>query len=242
MNEDSNVIENQTIINEEKSEAIAHKDSSLKRLDMSFIKHIELSEYKKSNILAYWINDFANYHDNERTFKPNSLKTFKRGDIIKVNLGFNIGTELGGLHYCVVLNKKDNPHSGNLNIIPLSSAKENKIFNKNTCIDLGDELYISLINKVNIEFEDVRNQLADLSKLSDAKNSIELKKISLKLDYLDKMQKEISKMKHGSFALIHQITTISKQRIYKTPVLAGIKLSNTSLDLIDDKIKKLYTK
>ena len=27
-------------------------------------------------------------------------------DIIKVNLGFNIGSELGGLHYCVVIETK----------------------------------------------------------------------------------------------------------------------------------------
>lgn len=241
-NQEDDILENQTIISEAKSEAIAHKDSSLKRLDISFIKHIELAEYKKSNILAYWINDFANYHDDERTFKPSSLKTFKRGDIIKVNLGFNVGTELGGLHYCVVLNKNDNPYSGNLNIIPLSSSKENKVFNKTTCIDLGDELYLLLTQKVNREFDNVRTQLSNLSQLNDNAASKELKKISQKVEYLGKMQNEISKMKHGSFALIHQITTISKQRIYKTPVLSGIKLSNTSLDLIDDRIKKLYTK
>lgn len=45
-------IDNQIIIGEEKSEAIARKDSSLKRLDVSFNKHIELKEYKKSNLLA----------------------------------------------------------------------------------------------------------------------------------------------------------------------------------------------
>ena len=77
--------------NEEKSKTINHKDSALKRLDISFNKHIEAAEYKQSNLLAYWIKDFANYHDDEKTFSPNSLKIFKRGDIVKVNLGFNIG-------------------------------------------------------------------------------------------------------------------------------------------------------
>ena len=32
-----------------KNNAIIHKDNSLKRLDLSFLKHIELSEYKKAN-------------------------------------------------------------------------------------------------------------------------------------------------------------------------------------------------
>lgn len=92
------------------------------------------------------------------------------------------------------------------------------------------------------EFEVVRKQLSTLSQLNDNDASKELKKISQRVEYLNKMQTEILKMKHGSIALIHQITTISKQRIYKTPVLSGIKLSNASLDLIDKKIKKLYTK
>lgn len=234
-----NIIENQTIIGEEKSEAIARKDSSLKRLDVSFNKHIELKEYKKSNLLAYWIKDFSNYHDNERFFNPSSLKIFKRGNVVKANLGFNVGNELGGLHYCVVINKNDNLYSGTLNVIPLSSAKENKKYNANTCIDLGDELYISLAERLNLEFSIVRKQI---SELSNTTNNEDLKKIAQKLEILDKTQTELDKMKHGSFALAHQITTISKQRILKNPLLSKIKLSDASLDLIDNKIKELYMK
>lgn len=90
-----------------KNNAIIHKDKSLNRLDLSFLTHIELSEYKKSELLAYWIHDYAVYHDEERNFDVTKSGVFHRGDIIKVNLGFNIGSELGGLHYCVVLNKKE---------------------------------------------------------------------------------------------------------------------------------------
>ena len=121
--EDDKPIQGQITLGEEKSIAIAHKNSAIKRLDTSFNKHIELQEFKKSDLLAYWIEDFSNYHDEEKTFNPDSLKVFKRGDIIKVNLGFNIGNELGGLHYCVVINKNDSPYFGTLNVIPLSSIK-----------------------------------------------------------------------------------------------------------------------
>ena len=55
-------IEGQVALGEEKVETIAHKDSALKRLDVSFNKHIELMEYKTSNLLAYWIKDFAKKH------------------------------------------------------------------------------------------------------------------------------------------------------------------------------------
>ena len=53
-------------------------------------------------------------------------------------------------------------------------------------------------------------------------------------------------MKKGSIALISQITTISKQRIYdpktSTDILANLRVSNTTLDLIDEKIKELFIK
>ena len=66
------------------------------------------------------------------------------------------------------------------------------------------------------------------------------------IDLINKIEKEISQMKNGSIALINQKTTISKQRIYNPKsdieVLSGIRLSNNSLDLIDEKIKKLFIK
>lgn len=80
-----------------KINTINHKDLSLKKLNQSFEKHINLEEYKKCDILAYWINDFANYHDAERTFDSTKLKRYKRGDIIKVNLSFNIGRRIRGI-------------------------------------------------------------------------------------------------------------------------------------------------
>ena len=62
--------------------------------------------------------------------------------------------------------------------------------------------------------------------------------------YIKKVEKEIAKMKKGSIALISQITTISKQRIYdpktSSDILANLKVSNNTLDLIDAKIKELF--
>lgn len=240
MNENEKISE-QILPNEEKAETIAHKDSALKRLDISFNKHIELMEYKTSNLLAYWIKDFAKYHDEEKTFTAKSLKIFKRGDIVKANLGFNIGNELGGLHYCIVINNNDNLYSGNLNVIPLSSAKEDKEYNETTCVDLKDELYTLLDNKYKYEMSSTLNNLEKLKELSEI-TSDNVYKLSRKIALLQNLEKELEKMKHGSVAYIHQITTISKQRVFKTPILAGIRISSNSLDLIDEKINNLFTK
>lgn len=243
MEESNKPIENQTVIGEEKNIAISHKNIALQRLDASFNKHIELAEYKISHLLSYWISDFSEYHDNEKMFDSKTLKTFKRGDIVKANLGFNIGKELGGLHYCVVINKNDNPYSNTLNVIPLSSIKEGKTYNKKTCINLGDEVYSLLFNKFESELIILNNQINNIkANLDMNKKILDTKPMLKKLDYLEKVKEEILRMKHGSIAYIHQITTISKQRIFKTPILSGIKLSNESLDLIDEKIINLFTK
>ena len=60
--------------------------------------------------------------------------------------------------------------------------------------------------------------------------------------YIKKMEQEISKMKKDSIALINQITTISKQRIFKDTVRRNVKISSISLDLIDKQIIKFFTK
>ena len=52
----------------------------------------------------------------------------------------------------------------------------------------------------------------------------------------------ISNMKKDSIALINQITTISKQRIFKDTIRGNVKISSESLDIIDKKITKYFTK
>ena len=245
--ENMKLLQVQVSLEDEKSETIARKNSALQRLDVSFNKHIEMKEYKKSNVLAYWIKDFSNYHDEERTFDTHKLKRYKRGDIIKVNLGFNVGNELGGLHYCVVINKSDNLSYGTINVVPLSSIKPSKKYNSYD-LNLGDELYSSLYKKFHKQYQIIKEKLQEiLATNSHDENSIEISKsLSIELNYLQKLLFEIRKMKEGSIARITQITTISKQRIYnpksKNDILSGIKLSNESMDLIDQKIIELYTK
>ncbi len=222
-----------------KNNTIIHKDNSLNRLDLSFIKHIELKEYKKSDLLAYWIHDFSVYHDEEREFNIAKSGIYSRGDIIKVNLGFNIGNELGGLHYCIVLNKYDNTRNGTLNIIPLTSRKDNKKYVSS--VNLGKELYNVFQKKIENEKQKLQQILSELEKIEDIPSKIK-SIIEKEQKYIEKMEIEIGKMKKDSIALINQITTISKQRIFKDTVRRNVKISNASLDLIDEQMIKIFTK
>ena len=223
-----------------KNNVILHKDNSLNRLNLSSLKHIELSEYKKSELLAYWIHDFAEYHDEERTFNIAKSGIYSRGDVIKVNLGFNIGNELGGLHYCIVLNKYDNTRNGALNIIPLTSRKDNKKYDSSS-VNLGKELYNIFQCKIEKEKLKLQEILVELEKIKNIPINIQ-STIEKEQKYIAKMEKEIGKMQKDSIALINQITTISKQRIFKDTVRRNVKISNNSLDLIDKQITKFFTK
>lgn len=219
----------------EKENAINHKDKSLHRLDISFLKHIDLEEYKKSHLLAYWIDDFSNYHDEERTFDCSKIKVFKRGNIIKANLGFNIGNELGGLHYCIVLNKNDNSKNGTLNVIPLTS--KNKSYKG--CINLGNEIYELLNNNIKTEQTTLYNLVKESRESGITSITTEMQR---KLEYIHKLSVEVCKMKQNSVALINQITTISKQRLFDIDILHKVKLSSITLDKLDKAIIENFTK
>ena len=78
---------------------------------------------KKSNLFYNWLNTHFQYFENEDT-SYNFKRTYKRREIIKVDLGFNVGSELGGLHYCVVVEKDDNMSDSTLVVVPLSTFRK----------------------------------------------------------------------------------------------------------------------
>ncbi|HAV90657.1 MAG TPA: hypothetical protein DCW44_05240 [Eubacterium sp.] len=65
-------------------------------------------------------------------------------------------------------------------------------------------------------------------------------KVEREIMLAENIKREIDKMKQGSIALVNQITTVSKIRIYNPKrnkdVLSDIRISNKKLDLIDKAI------
>ena len=93
----------------------------LKKLMYSYLDNPETAS--KADKLAYWLEDYNRLLSFEDNFNPMFLKKYKRGDILKVNLGYNIGNEEGGLHYCVVVDKNNARSSGIITVVPLTSYK-----------------------------------------------------------------------------------------------------------------------
>ena len=250
-----------------KDDVIKNKNEAMKIITEYLDNCLSIDDdpnIKKVNIISYWLKDYINYIKNENEFNPINLKTYKRGDIIKANLGFNIGSELGGLHYCVVIDKKNNRNSPVVTVVPLSSQKVD-IINKNSIV-LGDDIYNTMVAKSNklldaglFEIEEIKKQLILKTKQSTEKSlasdnlyiknmdlNYDITEIYKKLELAQKISKEIQGMKYSSIAIVNQIRVISKQRIY-TPktefdTLSGIKLSDRKLNLIDEKMKTMFIK
>lgn len=219
-----------------------HVDMSINKLKKLMQRYIgnDLT-IDKADKLAFWLEDYVRFLNFEDTFNPTYFKRYERGDIIKANLGYNVGNEEGGLHYCVVVDRSNLRSSGVITVIPLTSYKGKKIHHSS--VFLGNEVYKNFKEK----YDALMLQLsAKLNSISIKTSKEELQSALDDFAFLQSMDDEITKMKKGSVALVSQITTISKQRIYNPQknrdILSGVQLSENSLDLINDKIKELYLK
>lgn len=244
-----------------KEELILHKERAIKHLDNyleALIKSDVTALNGKADKISYWLKDWTTFLDFEAKFSPASLRRYKRGEIIKVHLGFNVGSEEGGLHYAVVLDKNNSKKSPVVTVAPLTSVKQNTdVTNlRGGNVFLGNELFTNLNAKVSsmhrslsTELQKMRDFLSDPNFQEEHEETYavmnQLNSLKEDVELLKKMQSEIRKMRIGSIALVNQITTISKIRIYdpKTDhdILSGIKLSNEKLDLIDNEIKQNFT-
>lgn len=266
-----------------KKEAI----KSLNRLLEGYVNDPSGSRLKKANLISYWIKDYVRMINFEEKFEPTKNISYKRGNIVKVDFGFNIGAEYGGLHYGIVLDNNNARNSPVVTVIPLTSIKIEKEIHSNS-VELGNEIYRSLKIKYDTiskalkdEQEEIKNELTlfqvlvDLTsqttnelkaggldsekfeqKLSDAHKYLDASQKLQRMweekeqhnkeqqDYLNKIGLEISRMKEGSIALVNQITTISKIRIFDPRnlkgVLSGISLSEENMEKINEKMKYLY--
>ena len=112
-----------------KEDVIQNKKEAIKCLNKmleSFINDSSGRHLKKANLISYWLKDYVNLINFEEKFEPTKNIAYKRGNIVKLNFGFNVGSEYGGLHYGVVLDNRNSHNSPVLTVIPLTSVKDGK--------------------------------------------------------------------------------------------------------------------
>ena len=94
---------------------------------------------KQRDLFCGWLVRWAGYLKGEATFDSSHMKTYRRGEIILVDFGYRLKSELGGYHYAVVLDKGNNPRNPLLMVLPLSSLKEGRDVHPND-VELGKAL------------------------------------------------------------------------------------------------------
>jgi mRNA interferase MazF len=94
-----------------------------------------IADPKRRGIVVNWLFQFCGYLEFEKRFNPAWYKKYHPGDIIDVDFGFNLGSELGGVHFAVVI--EDNSRKdANVMVVPLSSYRS-KDEVKQSHVDLG---------------------------------------------------------------------------------------------------------
>jgi mRNA-degrading endonuclease toxin of MazEF toxin-antitoxin module len=153
------------------------------------------------------------------------FELFRRGQIVLVNFEPQVGYEIKGLHYAIVVTKKDQPYIGTVTVIPLTSKKGNHLLCLNDCIH-------SALFK---EIEKERKKFVEL------KNSNLCKE---KIDDLIRLRTKYSDLQRTSYANLHQITTVDKSKVkipfYDDKLIKPIKVSVEILDMIDEELIRLY--
>lgn len=150
-----------------KEDVIQNKKSAISALNKQLEYYINDSSgkhLKKANLISYWIKDYMRMLKFEETFNPTKNMAYKRGNIVKVNFGFNIGNEYGGLHYGIVLDKHNAHNSPVVTVIPLTSVKEGKEIHENN-VFLGNDLYRLLKIKYDTILKSVVSERDKLRKM-----------------------------------------------------------------------------
>lgn len=80
----------------------------------------------KQHILKEWFGVWGKYISFEYTFDPKRLVYYKRGDVVLAHFGYNIGSELGGVHYAIVVENNNNKSNNTVVVVPISSIADNR--------------------------------------------------------------------------------------------------------------------
>ncbi|KRN01253.1 hypothetical protein FD13_GL001161 [Levilactobacillus senmaizukei DSM 21775 = NBRC 103853] len=96
---------------------------------------------KKFEFIPTWL-----LHESEMFLEEKKnythYKTFKRGAIVNVDFGVNIGDELSGPHFAIILNKNDSPSRGVLTVLPLTSHDHpNEVKLTDTIRNLSSDMF-----------------------------------------------------------------------------------------------------
>lgn len=162
---------------------------------------ISNNEADKIKKVAEWINIWTLYLQLEDKFDSNKLRKYERGDIVHVNFGFNVCSELGGSHYAVVVEKNNDRSNDTVIVVPLRSEngqlkedyvienlKKHEVLLGKNIIPIGEAKNNYSIAKINQIRTIAKLRITSPKKENDAAYPIDTE---IRNDILDKIDKEI---------------------------------------------------
>lgn len=220
---------------------IAEASAAISTLMNMLAKSPNESNKKRSMLLGYWIKKYTSLIKREVHFMPRSLPRYKRGQILSVDFGFRVGKELGGQHFAVVLDSKNDLGSSVVTVVPLMSYKSTFKENRFTTL-LPDGVYIALDSKLQKLIQQAHELLMSEDKpdISSTKKEMARPILSMAQNTLD----ELKHLKAGTVANSCQITTVSKMRITRplntSDAMYNVRLSSADMDKIYAQLRDLY--
>ncbi|WP_003545442.1 type II toxin-antitoxin system PemK/MazF family toxin [Desulfotomaculum nigrificans] len=114
-------------------------------------------ESKRGYIFLNWLDVKLNYLQREKYYDPIKDHYYKRGQIVHVDFGFNVGGEIGGSRFAIVLWAPQK--STTVTVIPITSQKPNSKHNPYLHVNMGELLEDGIVNWAKVE------QIRSVSKL-----------------------------------------------------------------------------
>lgn len=234
--------------------ALLSKIAELASSISTFLKNILAADQHKAALLYYWLRNYLRYIKQEETFNSKYFPQFKPGDIVKVDFGFGIGSEFGGLHYAIVL-APSNAKNSTVTVVPLRSLKPNKespskLYKSD--VYLGTELFTVLLNRSGKMLDQGENYVKEFE-TTDKKTltASDVKRFEKQLDEANALitkhniiMEEVSRLNAGTVAIVSQIRTVSKIRIQnprcRKDALYDMRVDKQATDKIRAVIKALY--
>src|SRR5699024_795841 len=126
------------------------KEKLVQRSSKKFLE-VSKNEAWKFQLLPNWLDNVSYWYTREdKETLPSRYYYYDRGKIIRVDFGVNMRSQFYGLHYAIVLNKKDNNHKKTFTVVPLTSK------NKSGRFYLGKEIFnqtTNILNQQSIELK-----------------------------------------------------------------------------------------
>lgn len=148
-------------------------------------KKVNNSKKRKFNKLDEWLNKESSIFIQETKENGELFLKYKRGQIIKVDFGVNIGTELSHTHFAIVLNNDDTIMTDNLTVVPLTSKDGYRRINLGKLI--SNSFNTTKYKKTTYAY------ITQIKTISKKRILLNNKKIMCSNDILEKIDNEIIK-------------------------------------------------